>query len=168
MRLKPLVAAAFVALAAAPLGGCYTVTYTADPYAPPPPMAQNQAVGTLSGALIGGLAGSAFGSGGGRVAATLAGAAIGGLIGGAIGADLDEQERQLAYEAQFVAFDSGRPRRWRGEREDVYGEVIPAPAYRTAAGYCREYTHTIYIGGRPQRGHGTACRGPDGSWQIVS
>lgn len=33
---------------------------------------------------------------------------------------------------------------------------------------CREYTRTIYIGGQPQQGFGTACLQPDGSWQVVS
>lgn len=34
--------------------------------------------------------------------------------------------------------------------------------------YCREYTRTIYVGGKPQEGYGTACLQPDGSWQIVN
>ncbi len=125
----------------------------------------NQSVGIVSGALLGGLAGNAIGYG--DPGATLAGAVLGGFVGGAIGFDIDERERRLAYEAQFVAFDTGQPRRWRGDR-DVYGEVIPGPAYRSRGEYCREYSHTIYIGGRPREGYGTACREPDGSWRIVS
>jgi len=37
-----------------------------------------------------------------------------------------------------------------------------------AAGYCREFTQTVTVGGRLQSGYGTACMQPDGSWQIVS
>ncbi len=33
--------------------------------------------------------------------------------------------------------------------------------------YCREFTKTIYVGGRAQQGYGTSCMQPDGSWQIV-
>ena len=33
--------------------------------------------------------------------------------------------------------------------------------------YCREYTRTVYIGGRTQDAYGTACLQPDGSWMIV-
>jgi surface antigen len=126
----------------------------------------NQGVGVVGGALAGGLIGNQFGRGGGRVAATLAGAAIGGLIGGGIGASLDEQDRQRAYGAQNSAFATGRPTRWRGD--NAYGEIEPGPVRYSGAGYCREYSHTIYVGGRPQRGYGQACRQPDGSWQIVS
>ncbi|HSP26169.1 MAG TPA: hypothetical protein VLQ65_13440 [Saliniramus sp.] len=124
----------------------------------------NQSVGIVSGALIGGLAGNVVGYG--DPASTLAGAMIGGVLGGMVGADMDARDREIAYEAQYYAFDTGRPRRWRGE--DAYGEIIPGPTYRSRGEFCREYTHTIYIGGRPREGYGTACREPDGSWRIVS
>jgi surface antigen len=124
----------------------------------------NQSVGIVSGALLGGLAGNAIGYG--DAGSTIAGAMIGGVLGGMIGADMDARDRERAYLAQYEAFDTGRPRRWRGD--DAYGEVIPGPTYRSRGEFCREYTHTIYIGGRPREGYGTACREPDGSWRIVS
>lgn len=34
--------------------------------------------------------------------------------------------------------------------------------------YCREYTKTIYIGGKAQEGYGSACMKPDGSWEFVN
>lgn len=38
----------------------------------------------------------------------------------------------------------------------------------TAEGrYCREYTRTIYVGGRAQEGYGTACMQPDGAWEMM-
>lgn len=36
----------------------------------------------------------------------------------------------------------------------------------TIVPYCREFTQTISIGGQLQKGIGTACLQPDGSWQI--
>lgn len=33
--------------------------------------------------------------------------------------------------------------------------------------YCREYTQTIKIGKAVQKAYGTACRQPDGSWQLM-
>ena len=33
--------------------------------------------------------------------------------------------------------------------------------------YCREYTQVFEIGGEREEGYGTACRQPDGTWQIV-
>ncbi len=32
--------------------------------------------------------------------------------------------------------------------------------------YCREYQTQVTIAGKPQNAYGTACRKPDGSWQI--
>ena len=34
--------------------------------------------------------------------------------------------------------------------------------------YCREYEQSVTIGGKPQKSYGTACRQPDGMWQLVS
>lgn len=34
--------------------------------------------------------------------------------------------------------------------------------------YCREFTQTIKIGGKQQKGFGTSCLQPDGTWQIVN
>lgn len=42
-----------------------------------------------------------------------------------------------------------------------------AMAY-TDRDYCREYTRTVTIGGRPEHAYGTACLQPDGQWLIVS
>jgi len=47
--------------------------------------------------------------------------------------------------------------------------MTPTRTYQTASGsYCREFTQTIVVGGRTEEGYGTACRQPDGSWQIVN
>ncbi len=129
-----------------------------------------------SGGLIGGLAGAAIGSqiGGGteeRVAAAVVGGVLGSLIGAQIGRDLDELDRQRALEAEYRALEygrAGRPVVWRNDNTGHYGEVVAGPGYEVNSLDCRDYTHTIYIDGRPQVAKGTACRQPDGSWQIVS
>ena len=127
----------------------------------------NEGVGTVGGALVGGLIGSRFGQGGGKAAAIAAGAVLGGLLGNTIGRNLDEEAQARAYEAQYVAFDSGRRSEWRAP-SGSYGYVEPGPVYYEPQGQCRRYTHTIYVDGRPQAGQGVACRNPDGTWQIVS
>jgi hypothetical protein len=38
----------------------------------------------------------------------------------------------------------------------------------TAGRYCREFQQTVTIGGKTQQAYGTACRQPDGSWEVVS
>jgi hypothetical protein len=34
--------------------------------------------------------------------------------------------------------------------------------------YCREFQQTVTIGGRSEEAYGTACRKPDGAWEVVS
>src|SRR5437588_2003367 len=128
--------------------------------------------GTLLGAVAGGLIGSQFGGGTGEhIAAGIAGAAIGGMIGNRIGASMDDEDRRLAYDAQVQALESGRSGAavpWRNPDSGRYGTVVPGQAYQANGLQCRQYTHTIYIDGRPQIARGSACRNPDGTWTAVS
>ena len=138
-----------------------------NPYSP------KQDAGAVSGAVAGGALGALLGGrgAGNRVAGALIGAAAGGLLGSAIGASLDEQDRQRAYAAEMQALEYGRPGApvgWRSDRTPYYGTVVPGPYYESRGLRCREYTHNIYIDGRPQTASGTACRNPDGSWTVVS
>jgi surface antigen len=124
--------------------------------------------GLAVGAIAGGLLGSTVGGGGGRIAATMVGAVVGGIVGSEIGRSMDRQDRILAERAEFDAFergDAGRPVRWRNSENGRYGEVVPMEPYRRGSFDCRDYTHTIYIDGRPQTMRGTACRNPDGTWR---
>ncbi len=56
----------------------------------------------------------------------------------------------------------------------VSGVLITAPALAQnyanplpSEPYCREYTQSLKIGNALQQGYGTACRQPDGSWQLM-
>lgn len=130
-----------------------------------------QAVGTLAGAGLGGWAGSTIGSGRGRVVAAAVGAGLGALAGGYIGGQLDKADRAEAERTCQRALESGRSGQattWRNPDKGTCVEIVPEPAYKTAQGqYCREFQQTITVGGKPQQAYGTACRQPDGSWQIV-
>jgi surface antigen len=127
--------------------------------------------GTAAGAVAGGLIGNAIGgSAGNRLAGTLIGATVGGLIGNRIGASLDDEDRKRAYAAQMQALESGpsgAPVAWRNPDSGRYGNVVPGPAYQANGGTCRQFTHTVYIDGKPQSERGTACRNPDGTWRAV-
>jgi surface antigen len=121
--------------------------------------------------VAGGLIGSGFGKGKGNILATAAGAVIGGVIGNEIGRSLDERDRILAQQAEFDALErgeSGRVRTWRNPDNGRYGEIVPSRPYRRGERDCRDYTHKVYIDGRPQAMRGTACRNPDGTWSAVS
>ncbi|MEL6747720.1 MAG: RT0821/Lpp0805 family surface protein [Pseudomonadota bacterium] len=154
MRPSALVA---LLLAAVTLGACSGSFNRADS-------------GTVIGAVAGGIIGNQVGDGAGRTVATIAGAAIGGIVGHEIGAALDQQDRMYAQRAEFSALEEGRsgePVSWRNPDSGRYGEVIPDRSYERAGNTCREYTHRVYIDGRPQTMRGTACRERDGTWRNV-
>jgi surface antigen len=131
--------------------------------------ATHQDTGTLAGAVAGGVIGNQFGSGAGRAAATVGGAVVGGLIGNAIGRQMDEEDRRLAEEAEYRALEdeNDEPRRWRNRRSGHYGYFKPGRTFRYRGMTCREYEHTVYFNGRPERETGRACRQRDGSWKAL-
>lgn len=127
--------------------------------------------GMVVGAVAGGLLGNQFGKGSGNVAATAAGALIGGIVGSEIGRSMDEQDRMLAQQAEYEALErgqSGVSRSWRNPENGRYGEFTPSRPYRRGSDDCRDYTHTIYMDGRPRTMRGTACRNHDGTWRNVA
>ncbi len=129
-----------------------------------------QDTGMILGGVAGGIVGNQIGKGRGNVLATVAGAVVGGIIGSEIGRKLDDRDRQLAMEAEYDALErgsSGAPRKWTNPENGRYGEIVPSKPYKRGAEDCRDYTHTIYMDGRPQQMRGTACRNPDGTWQNV-
>jgi surface antigen len=150
------------ALAAAPLAGCQTAQN----------MEQNPkaTVGAVGGAVLGGVLGSKVGGGSGQLWATGAGAVLGGLLGREIGASLDRADMAYANQANLAAQTApiGQTITWANPESGNSGVVTPTREGRSAAGaYCREFQQEITVGGRTERGYGTACQRPDGSWEIV-
>lgn len=129
-----------------------------------------QAIGALAGAGLGGYAGSTIGSGRGRIVAAAIGAGLGAMAGGYVGGKLDDADKRQAGVTCIQALESGpsgQVATWRNPDSGNYGTIIPQPVYQVAGGqYCREFQQTIVVGGRSQNAYGTACRQPDGSWQI--
>lgn len=87
-----------------------------------------------------------------------------GVIGAAIGRELDAADRASAVAAQQEAVNSGQRKSWRGAH-GAYGFIEPGP--EPALGGCRDYTHKIYIDGRPQQAKGKACSQPDGGFRVT-
>ena len=131
---------------------------------------QKQTGGTLLGAGRGALAGSQIGSGRGKLAAVAIGTLGGALLGNSVGKSLDRADRLHASRAAESAHTApiGQPVVWRNPDSGNQGSVTPVREGRqTATGaYCREYQQTVTVGGRTEEAFGTACRQPDGSWQI--
>jgi len=144
---------------------------TGNRYQPPYGVYRNtcyrEDLGTALGAVAGGVAGYQVGSGKGKAVAVIGGTIIGALIGGHIGRSMDDVDQNCIGQILEHA-PPNQPITWQDSGRGQY-EVIPSPAYQDRQGrYCREYQTTATIGGQPQQAYGTACRQPDGSWQIVN
>jgi surface antigen len=130
-----------------------------------------QDIGTLAGAIGGGIIGSNVGGGKGKIAGTIAGTLLGGMLGSSIGASLDKADMAMYNSTSQRALENAQPGQsmpWKNPQTGNYGSVTPSGYYQNSQGqYCREYSQTITVGGKTEKGYGTACRQPDGSWQIV-
>ena len=159
-RICKVVAVAAAVTTSVTMGGCVTGDY-----------GNKQLGGTLLGAGAGGLVGAQFGSGTGKLAATGAGTLIGALVGAAAGRSLDKADALYASQAGHQALEyqpAGAAVPWRNPDSGHYGSVEPPATWQTPSGtYCREFSHTVYVGDRRENGYGWACRQADGSWQIA-
>ena len=79
-------------------------------------------------------------------------------------------EARALLAAELQALEQGEPGEpvgWKGTAAGRYGTVVPGAYYETRGVRCRDYSHTIYVAGRPETARATACRNPDGTWQRV-
>lgn len=153
--LIPVVMLAFA------LNGCETIQNSGT----------KQTVGGVTGAVAGGLLGSQVGSGSGRLWATGAGVLLGALVGSEIGSSLDKADLAYAQRAQHRAYSApiGETVTWSNPESGNRGTYTPTREGTSSTGrYCREYSQTIYVDGRQESAYGTACRNPDGTWEIMN
>lgn len=124
--------------------------------------------GALAGAAVGGAVGHNFGSGSGKALATFAGAVLGAFAGSNIGRRLDVYDEQQAQRA-LEYNRTGDSTSWVNPDSGKQVTFVPTETYQRDSGqYCREYQTQVEVGGRVEEAYGTACRQPDGSWQIVN
>ena len=120
-------------------------------------------IGAVLGGVAGGLIGNQFGKGNGRDAATIGGA----LLGAALGADVARQDADCMAQA-FEYAKPGTQVAWSDpDNGDAYS-VLPTRDFRRDGRYCREYQAHIRVDGELKNSYGTACRQPDGEWEIVN
>ena len=90
-------------------------------------------------------------------------------VDGSILGQLSAKDKSEASSAQFNALTFGRPgapRTWNGDK-GVTGAVTVGPYVRVNNIDCRDFTHTVTIGGTPHARKGTACREADGTWSVA-
>ena len=131
------------------------------------PQGPREEVGMLIGGVMGGVLGSQVGSGRGRDLATVAGVVVGGAMGASVGRTMDDVDR-MKMGATLETTRTGVASEWQNPDTGYHYRMEPTRTYETAEGPCREYTMDAQIGGRTEQVYGTACRQPDGSWQIIN
>ena len=133
---------------------------------------EKQTAGTLAGAGVGALIGSQIGGGKGALAAVAIGTLAGAWAGSEIGKSLDKADKAYAQRTAQDALEynkTGQTSTWRNPDSGHSGTVTPTSTYRTSEGSdCREFETNIYVDGKQERGVGTACRQPDGTWKVQS
>lgn len=126
---------------------------------------QQEQSGMVIGGVLGGVLGSQVGRGDGRTAAIILGTVAGAAIGGSVGrsmADVDKMKTAHALET----VRTGVPTSWKNPDSGNQYVVVPTRTYDAAGGPCRDYTIDAVIAGKRDKLFGTACRQPDGSWQV--
>jgi hypothetical protein len=84
--------------------------------------------------------------------------------------DLLNESQQREHEAAQIAATTapiGERIVWRdGGASGVV--VATRDGTSTSGRYCREFQQEVSIGGKREDAYGTACRNPDGSWEVIS
>ncbi|HLU65758.1 MAG TPA: RT0821/Lpp0805 family surface protein [Kofleriaceae bacterium] len=117
-----------------------------------------------TGAATGAVAGGALGAAVGDETGLLIGAALGGLLGHEIGRSIEEEDRRRMGRA----LELNRPARWHNPDTGTRYELEPTDSFERAGLPCREFRMEAEVGRDVEEVYGTACRQPDGSWEIAT
>lgn len=124
--------------------------------------------GSVMGAVVGGVVGNQIGGGQGKNLATVIGVIAGAMAGANIGRSLDKVDEMHAQRA-LEYNQTNHAATWHNPDQNHDVVFTPTRTFQSNNGeYCREYQTTVKIGGKSEKGYGTACRQPDGSWQMVN
>ncbi len=129
-----------------------------------------QTGGTLLGAGLGALAGSQIGKGRGKLVAVAVGTLAGAYLGSEVGQSLDRADKLHMARTSATAFErvpTGQTTGWTNPDSGNSGTVTPTRTYQSQGRYCREFQQSVTVGGKTEEAYGTACRQPDGSWEIA-
>lgn len=125
-------------------------------------------IGTVIGGVAGGLIGNQFGKGTGNTVSTVSGALLGAVFGNQVGVNLSRADSNCMAQALEYA-RPGTQVVWQAPQENASYSILPTRNFREENGrYCREYQTNIRVSGKTRKAYGTACRQPNGQWEIVN
>jgi surface antigen len=123
--------------------------------------------GAVAGAAAGGLLAAAVGASTGWVIASVV---LGGVAGGLIADYFTDDDKEMAGAATHDSLENkpdGQASVWQNPNSGNSGSATPNETYYQADGTpCRNFTQSVTAGGQTRSNVGTACRAPDGTWQI--
>lgn len=132
---------------------------------------RRQDVTTAMGAIGGGILGSNVGKGKGRMLGAAVGALAGAATGSWLGANLDNPQDRMYYsnntQSTLETVPIGQAVEWSNPESGSSGYTVPVKTFKREGRYCREYTQVIVVSKKKHKAYGTACRQPDGTWEII-
>ncbi|MEO5346599.1 MAG: glycine zipper domain-containing protein [Magnetococcus sp. YQC-9] len=117
------------------------------------------------GALGGGLAGSLIGPSKNKEQNALIGAAIGGLVGYTVGNEMDKNDKARLNNA-LESMPTRQTSTWVNPDTRAEYSVTPQAPYQVDGRDCRQAEISSIINGKRETVVKTACRRPDGRWEI--
>jgi surface antigen len=121
-----------------------------------------------AGGLVSAAAGAPFGKNKGTLAATAVGALIAAAVGRPASHGIARQE-EICFSQSFEHVPDRGTVAWMDPVEGVHYAVTPTKTAKAADGrYCREYEARATVNGQAAGTYGTACRQPDGRWELVN
>lgn len=83
--------------------------------------------------------------------------------------NLNEQQQREHEAAQIKAVTAPVGERIIWKKGSASGYVTTTREGTSTSGrYCREFQQQVTINGKTEQAYGTACRNPDGSWEVLS
>lgn len=133
-----------------------------------PEMFDQRDIGGLVGAAAGGFSGSRFSKSNDTLAATAIGALIGAAVGHRAGGGIARSE-EVCFSQSFEYVADRETIAWMDPVAGVHYAVTPTKTVKALDGrFCREYTARATVNGQAAGTFGTACRQPDGSWELIN
>jgi len=130
-----------------------------------------QTMGTVVGGVVGAIVGSKLGKGTGRGVTTVIGATLGAMWGQDIAKGMSDMDKHYSERATKDTLEHGKPGErttWSNPDSGNSGTISADETYTNDEGEgCRQFETTVNVEGDERTATGTACRNPDGEWQIV-
>jgi surface antigen len=126
--------------------------------------------GNMIGALLGGALAYELAGDSSNKEIWVATGLIGGALAGGHYAVLTQKGQlmhQSAIHSNLETAQDNSTTSWNNPNNNEHGSVTVRNTNVSNGTPCREFTQTIYVGGKAVEGYGTACRMADGSWKII-